>query len=105
MLAGQVCPAPCTHALLALLPWPVLQGQPLLAHGRSGSYTDTKRVLVPMIHGQVRCAVWEALAFLCGLGHQASLHLLLPSLSLLHLHHPLILRPAFHPTRRPCCRT
>ena len=28
------------------------QGQPLLAHGRSGSYTDTKRVMVPMIHGQ-----------------------------------------------------
>ena len=28
------------------------QGQPLLAHGRSGSYTDSKRVLVPMIHGQ-----------------------------------------------------
>eukprot|EP00887_Chlorella_sp_A99_P003348 scaffold26.g3348.t1 len=28
------------------------QGQPLLAHGRSGAYTDGKRMLVPMIHGQ-----------------------------------------------------
>lgn len=25
------------------------QGGPLLAHGRSGAYTDDKRVLVPMI--------------------------------------------------------
>eukprot|EP00887_Chlorella_sp_A99_P000045 scaffold16.g45.t1 len=28
------------------------QGQPLLAHGRSGTYTDDKRMLVPMIRGQ-----------------------------------------------------
>lgn len=27
-------------------------GQPLLAHGRSGSYSDEQRVVVPMIHGQ-----------------------------------------------------
>jgi hypothetical protein len=27
-------------------------GQPLLAHGRSGSYTDDSQVVVPMIHGQ-----------------------------------------------------
>ena len=27
-------------------------GHALLAHGRSGCYTDSKRVLVPMIHGQ-----------------------------------------------------
>ncbi|GAB4816111.1 hypothetical protein N2152v2_003157 [Parachlorella kessleri] len=28
------------------------QGQPLLAHGRSGTYTDDKRIVIPMIHGQ-----------------------------------------------------
>ena len=33
-------------------------GQPLLAHGRSGSYTDDKRVCVPMIHGQVGGRWW-----------------------------------------------
>ncbi len=25
------------------------QGQPLLAHGRSGTYTDDKRIIIPMI--------------------------------------------------------
>ncbi len=43
-------------------------GQPLLAHGRSGSYTDDKRVCVPMIHGQVGVIGWCEVVWGRGLG-------------------------------------